>query len=477
MSAPVREGDVLAGKYSVERVIGQGGMGVVVAARHIQLGQKVALKFLLPAAFETPEAVARFLREAQAAFQIRSEHVARILDVGTLETGSPFMVMEFLTGSDLGQVLEERGALPISEAIGYVLQACEAIAEAHSLGIVHRDLKPANLFLTRRADGSSLIKVLDFGISKSTATSTGPASSVTATTAVIGSPAYMSPEQVRSSKHVDARTDIWALGVVVYQLVAGALPFGGQTLTELLAMIAADPPMPLRAARRDAPAQLEQLLNRCLEKDPRRRVANVAELALGLAPFAPDARLSVERIVRLIEQAPPGSVTPTAPSAPWSQPQSPAMPVTGNSWAGTRGGIERRRGPAIFVAGATAIALLGAGGVLVFQRLHGAAAASTAAVDQAPPAATDAPHTSAASGTASTTAATPGAAVPGAPVLAPLPSEATPPRVAVDAGHAETPAPASEPAPSRRNVPTTPRRVPNAAPSKAPADDMFNDTK
>src|SRR6478752_489071 len=162
----LNEGEVLAGKYRIERVLGQGGMGIVVAATHLQLGERVALKFLLPEALSNPLAVERFAREARAAVKIKSEHVARVSDVGTLENGAPYMVMEYLDGSDLAAWLTQRGRLPVEQAVEFVLQASEAIAEAHSLGIVHRDLKPANLFVTRRPDGALSVKVLDFGISK-----------------------------------------------------------------------------------------------------------------------------------------------------------------------------------------------------------------------------------------------------------------------------------------------------------------------
>src|SRR3954465_531507 len=168
MSNEVHEGQILAGKFRIERVLGQGGMGVVVAATHLQLDQRVALKFLLPEALSNPEAVERFAREARAAVKIKSEHVARVADVGTLESGAPYMVMEYLEGSDLATWLQQRGKLPVEQAIEFVLQACEAIAEAHALGIVHRDLKPANLFVIQRADGVLAVKVLDFGISKAT---------------------------------------------------------------------------------------------------------------------------------------------------------------------------------------------------------------------------------------------------------------------------------------------------------------------
>src|SRR6185295_3411573 len=166
MSSEVHEGQILAGKFRIERVLGQGGMGIVVAATHLQLDERVALKFLLPEALSNPEAVERFTREARAAVKIKSEHVARVSDVGMLETGAPYMVMEYLEGEDLGHWVSQRGALPTTQAVEFVLQAAEAIAEAHALGIVHRDIKPANLFCVRRADGLLSVKVLDFGISK-----------------------------------------------------------------------------------------------------------------------------------------------------------------------------------------------------------------------------------------------------------------------------------------------------------------------
>ena len=277
----VRPGEVLAGKYRIEQVLGQGGMGVIVQATHLQLDERVAIKFLRPQALENEEAVMRFAREARAAVKIKSEHVARVTDVGTLGTGCPYMVMEYLSGSDLSQLIQDRGPLPIEEAVDYILQASEALAEAHALGIVHRDLKPANLFHTRRADGSSCIKVLDFGISKVTGLSgSGADLGMTRTTAVMGSPLYMSPEQMASSRNVDARTDIWSLGIILYELLAGRAPFLADTMPQLCAMILQQSAPPLRNVRPDAPAALQAVLARCLEKEPARRYANSAELVL-----------------------------------------------------------------------------------------------------------------------------------------------------------------------------------------------------
>jgi serine/threonine-protein kinase len=299
------EGDVIAGKYRIERILGRGGMGVVVAAQHVALRQKVAVKLLLPETAKREESTERFLREARAAVSIQSEHVARVMDVGTLESGAPFMVMELLSGSDLGQVLAQRGPLPVEDAVDYILQACEAIAEAHALGIVHGDLKPANLFLTTRADGSPLIKVLDFGLSKATKPDALDAS-LTAANVVMGSPFYMSPEQIRSLKGLDARTDIWALGVILYQLLTGTRPFEAESLAALFFTIGADQPVPPRERRADLPADLDATILACLVKDPSQRIQNVAELARRLGAFAPETgRISVERIQRVLGESGP----------------------------------------------------------------------------------------------------------------------------------------------------------------------------
>jgi len=300
----VREGDILAGKYRVERVLGIGGMGVVVAAHHIQLDEKVALKFLLPEALGNPDAVARFAREARAAVKIKSEHVARVSDVGTLPNGAPYMVMEYLDGGDLAAWIRQRGALPIEQAVDFVLQACEAIAEAHALGIVHRDLKPANLFCIRRADGRLSIKVLDFGISKMSQFGGPGPSAMTHASTLMGSPFYMSPEQMRSAREVNAQTDIWAIGIILFELLAGKLPFLAESLPELILRITTDPPAALRGFRPEVPASLEAVIRRCLEKDQQQRYPNVAEMALALLPFASKrGKASVERISEIIQAA------------------------------------------------------------------------------------------------------------------------------------------------------------------------------
>src|SRR5258706_9948366 len=266
-TAGFNPGDILAGKYRIERMLGRGGMGMVVAATHIHLDDRVAIKFLLPEALHNQEAVARFVREARAAVKIKSEHVARVSDVGQLENGAPYMVMEYLQGQDLAQVVQSQGGLTPEAAVEYVLQACEAIAEAHALGIVHRDLKPANLFLVRRADGSPSVKVLDFGISKVTKLGgSGADLDMTRTAAVMGSPLYMSPEQMASTRDVDARADIWALGVILHEIISGRLPFEADTMPQLCAMVLQEPAPPLRNFRPDVPEGLQNAILHCLEK-------------------------------------------------------------------------------------------------------------------------------------------------------------------------------------------------------------------
>ena len=339
--AGVQEGQVLGGKYRVERVLGVGGMGVVVAARHIELDSRVALKFLLPALLSNQEAVSRFAREARAAVRIQNEHVARVSDVGTLDNGAPYMVMEFLEGGDLSTWLDQKGPLSIEQAVDFVLQASVAVADAHSLGIIHRDLKPANLFCVRRSDGQFVIKVLDFGISKLTdagRASEPPGASVTQTASVMGSPLYMSPEQMRSAKDVDPRTDIWALGIILFQLLTGRAPFLGESVAEVAVQVGSDPPPPLGGFRSDAPPGLEAVIFRCLEKDRRNRYANVGELALALLPFAPKrAKGLVERITGILQAAGLSSSALAVPPSPHVRQETLVAPGSVGPWSESRG--------------------------------------------------------------------------------------------------------------------------------------------
>jgi len=363
MEREVQVGQLVAGKYRIQQMLGRGGMGVVMAALHEQLNQRVALKFLTDDAYQQPEAVTRFLREARSAVQIQSEHVARVMDVGTLESGAPYMVMEYLRGLDLKEVSTRRGPMPFNEAADFLLQACDAVAEAHSLGIVHRDLKPSNLFLTERPDGTPLVKVLDFGISKALHGGGGGETSrqqMTASAAIMGSPQYMSPEQIRSSKNVDARADIWALGTILHELIAGAPAYIADTVPGLLAMIVADPPPPVSATRPDTPHDLEGAILRCLEKDRERRFSNVAEFARAIERFAsPESRPLVKRISRVlgdagISRADVGSISSSYTT------REPAV-QTHSTWART--GRVHEASPAPFYARPTV--QLGAGVGLV----------------------------------------------------------------------------------------------------------------
>lgn len=281
------KGALVAGKYRIEALLGQGGMGIVLRAHHETLDRTVAIKVLLAELAGDTSVVARFLREARALAKLESEHIVRVIDFGTLDDGSPFMVMEHLEGIDLGDLLARDGALPVQTAVAYVVQVLGALAEAHAIGIVHRDLKPANLFVTTKASGRSVVKLLDFGISKG---SGGVAdANLTSTKAMMGSPFYMSPEQIRATRDVDARSDVWSMGVVLYELVTGAKPFPGDTVGEVLSnVVEASPPTP-RTVRPDLPLVLEAAILRCLRRNPDERFQSVSALAEGLAPLAPAA--------------------------------------------------------------------------------------------------------------------------------------------------------------------------------------------
>jgi tRNA A-37 threonylcarbamoyl transferase component Bud32 len=351
----VHPGDLVAGKYRVAHVIAVGGMGVVMAARHEELDQQVALKVMRPDAMRSEESVARFVREAKTAARLQSEHVARVFDVGTIE-GVPFMVMEHLSGLDLQQVVDTRGPLPISDAVDYVLQTLEAVAEAHSIGVVHRDLKPSNIFLAARADGSSRIKVLDFGISKEHSLDAPMGEALTATKQVIGSPGYMSPEQMLTPRSVDGRTDVWAVGVLLFELIAGESPFRGETVAAVMTSILNKPPPKLRSKRPEAPEGLERVVDRCLKQSLTERFLNVADVARALAPFGGShAKLSVERVDRALgasgfARGASGSASLAALTEPRAQ--------TASTWAGTASRESSKRKRAAVIVAAFTLGLL-----------------------------------------------------------------------------------------------------------------------
>jgi tRNA A-37 threonylcarbamoyl transferase component Bud32 len=302
VSGELQIGRILAGKYRLDHLLGKGGMGTVVAATHLGLGRKVALKFMRPGLVDDGESLGRFTREARAAAALRGEHVVQVMDVEVdADNGAPYIVMEHLEGSDLASVVQVRGALPPVEAVNYLLQACEGLAEAHANGIIHRDLKPANLFLTRRPDGTPLVKVLDFGVSKLSEAAQSGSFHITEPRKALGSPQYMSPEQMIASADVDRRTDIWALGVILYELLAGKRPFVAGSFLELsLEVTNRAPPSLARQVPGLAPG-LVAIVERCLQKTPGGRFADVAALADALGPHAgPAAGAAVERITRTL---------------------------------------------------------------------------------------------------------------------------------------------------------------------------------
>ncbi len=445
-------GDLIAGKYRIERMIGKGGMAAVFSAHHELLGDRVAVKFLLGTLASGPEATQRFVNEARNAFKIKGEHACAVLDVGATEAGLPYMVLEYLEGRDLAQLLEQDGPLRAETAVDYVVQAIEAVAQAHALGIVHRDLKPANLFLAERPDGSVTVKVLDFGISKATNPLAEEADlSLTSTTAMLGSPLYMSPEQLRSSKHVDPRSDIWALGVIVYELVAGRLPFNGQSLGELFVALLEQPPVPLCELQEDVPEALSHAVMRCLERAPEARFQNVAELAQALAPSGSvRAFASVERIAQTLGVPPAALAGAAAVGA-----------QTGASWGSAAGSLApKSRAPAILGAGVAL--LLFAGGAAAGLALLGRSAASGAPSGSAAPAPVSA--SAAAMAPAQATAISVASALASAsPPLAP----------AADAGAPATAASAStrpaSPGPRNAAASAPARPAPSAPPASLPA--------
>jgi serine/threonine-protein kinase len=358
-------GDLLAGKYRVEAVLGAGGMGVVVSARHEQLDRRVAIKFIRPSILGNEEAVERFLREARAAGRLKSEHAAKVLDVGTLDSGAPYMVMELLEGNDLAQELRCSSRLSVEQVAGWMVQACEALAEAHAAGIVHRDVKPKNLFLARTVGDALQVKVLDFGASKAAAASDNDIS-LTRTTTMLGTPSYMAPEQIGSPADVDARADVWGLGVVLFELLTHVRPFQAPTLPALCLKVANDPPLPLRELRPDLPPELYEVVARCLQKAPAERFADAAELAEALQPFAP---ASSSAIVERARAAAGRSAPPPAPSdEPESAPPSVSQEVVRQTTAGWGPGNppppihpRRSRRSLGMVACAAAVALLWSG--------------------------------------------------------------------------------------------------------------------
>ncbi|MBK6697459.1 MAG: protein kinase [Myxococcales bacterium] len=463
-----RVGETLDGKYRIDRIVGEGGMGIVLAATHLHLDEKVAIKVLLPELAKVPEVVTRFVREGRAAVKIKSEHVARVHDVTTLASGQPYMVMELLSGVDLGALLASHGRLPAEDAIGYVLQAAEALAEAHSKGIVHRDLKPANLFLAKREDGTLVVKVLDFGISKLLGAG-DEHMSMTKSRSMLGSPLYMSPEQLTAARDVDARADIWALGVILFELVAGEPPFDANTVAELGARVLGGGGAPtLASVRPDVDERLSAVVARCLEKERGRRYASIGELVEALAPLANEAhRSQAMRLARRSSAALPDSTRLATMTEPAAAPaaalgEAPTQAAkTGGAWS-TGAGLPARRRPLVLVG-----AVLAAAG-LVIVAASVVSSRSPAAAHPEPASPLSATAAVDAAATPATTAAA--AASVGTSSESPSPSGIAS-EIVLDAGPTETATPTKRKEPRRGPRPARPATsdTPIAAPVVPPA--------
>lgn len=326
-------GSVIADKYRVVHKIGEGGYGVVLACDHLQMPSRVAIKVLKNSASDI--ALERFYREARVLAQMQSDHVTRVYDVGALASGEPYLVMELLEGTDLSKMRKTRGALPVAEAVDYVLQACVGIAEAHLEGVIHRDIKPANLFVATLKDQRRVVKVLDFGISKANEAASGPGTALTETGAMFGSPRFMSPEQLRSTKDVDERGDIWSLAMTLYELLAGKPAFHAPNMADLVMKILGERPAPLPVVAPHVPDALDAVIRKCIERDPAARYPSIAALAVALAPFSPErGGWWVERIHALYQAknlpppAPPSAQPTSAASAP-THSMTTAMTGTG----------------------------------------------------------------------------------------------------------------------------------------------------
>jgi serine/threonine-protein kinase len=494
-----RPGDLLGGKYRLDREIGKGGMGAVYAAKHLELDKDYAIKVML-ADTSNQEAMQRFQNEGRAAARIDSEHVVKVFDV-VQEFGLRYMVIELLQGEDLGQILERQGKLPPHVLVGYMLQALKGVGKAHSKGIIHRDLKPSNLFLHRREEGPPIVKVLDFGISKaaSNASPLGQApSALTSTRAMLGSPLYMSPEQLRSSKSVDHRADIWAIGVIMYELLTGQLPFGGENLGELFAAILEQDAPSLRLKSPEVPEGLERVVLKCLQRRPEQRYDSVAAIAADLAPYeGPGAGLMATAFMpspsSFAQQAPPrfGGVTPnpplqqTAPTNPGVPPFGAVTPSgtgprpaaagtvamgrgTNGGWQSTGSGqmaLPKSKTP-IIIGAASAVFLVvgmaGIGAVYLKRRADAAGTTATTATSAPPP-----PPVSVSAEPPPTPPAPPATSTPPTQVSVAAPTPPAPPAHKPPIGASHVPHTPPKPPPVAVNT-EPPPKPPEPPPPKPP---------
>jgi serine/threonine-protein kinase len=486
-------GSVVDGKYRVDRVLGRGAMGVVVAATHLELGERVALKFLRYRAKSgvNDDFASRFKREARVSAKLRNEHITRVIDVGVWRDHVPYMVMDYLAGTDLRDVIKAAGPMPIGTAIDFTVQMCEGIAEAHALGIVHRDLKPSNLFVTSRPDGSELLKILDFGISKWSVGEAG-VDELTQTGVVLGSPKYMAPEQLFGSSEVDARADVWSVGAILYEMLCGRPPFDLASFTKICAELSTDRPPPSLVARRpEISPELEAVVMRCFERTPDLRIHDVAELAGSIldavqAPFAEAVRAKIAFTLdpkssrdpmgtsggRVMQTGSYGSILTQSGAARAAQLQGTSGPEsTGASPTSVSGALAQPE-PRRWALWLVPLGMLAAGGA-IFLAVSGRGGGSptpsqgtgTAATLQAPtveqPPAT-ATGTATATASAATTAATSTAAASASATPSP------PPHVVVRGGWHPPPTRATAAPPSTTAAATTATAQPVATTPPTP---------
>jgi serine/threonine protein kinase len=431
-TGPVQLGQVVGGKYRIEGILGASGMGIVYSATHLQMDARVAVKFLLVKSSDhAVDALERFTREAKFMAKIHSEHVVRVIDVGALDA-TPFIVMELLVGDDLARVLLRQGPLPIEVAVDYVLQAAEGLAAAHAAGVIHRDLKPSNLFLTR-LDGRDVVKLIDFGVAKYRGGDSGPQSdALTQTHVMIGSPRYMAPEQVRASKDVDARADVWSLAIILQELLTAKPVFKGPSVSDSLVLILTTDPPRVDQLRPEVPSGLADAVARALVKDPAHRTPTVATFASELLPFASMTRRGVYEPIFAHAAVPRVPRTFGADSV--SDVSAVGGEPTKTAWGtGVTAPPDSRRAAKVAVAAVAGATI--AIGILVALVLHRHPTATSAAAASAPTSevAPIAKHDP----TPEPTAPKPPEAEP-APAPTPAESAATPAEV--------TPAPSPEPA-------------------------------
>lgn len=452
-------GQRIGGRYVVDDVLGRGGMGVVVSATYADLAQRVAIKVMFPEHASDATLAKRFMREAKLAAKLRSPNLVRVTDVGSLDGGEPYFVMELLAGHDLHKELATRGPLPVEDAAEYVLQAATGLAELHAQGIVHRDLKNGNLFLAKTATGVE-VKVLDYGISKDPEATTN----LTATDALMGTPSHMSPEQITTPREVDARSDIWSLGIILYELLSKSLPYDVEvsTVGELFGLVLFSDPIPLRARRADVPEALEHVVMKCLRRKPADRWENVGELAAALAPFArKDSAHRVVTIARILSRPPPAQATPPFGSGASAEPEtrvagpkrqnSKPVPAEAPTGAESAAGLPKSSRSKTLVAAFVVVAV-GVGAALAMRTTPAPAPVATpegSPARAAPPTAPNAPPSEPPSESPALTTTPPSASTPpavarpaspptkSAPRASPPSTPSTPPRASVSPGPQE----------------------------------------